>query len=163
MTHSPTQTEPSDSSSWVEPLIVDPNGAYDNEVWETLFACLQRACKGRPGMDAGLLFREASLGDAVLWALVDEDAQRAVGCIATQAVAYQTGYQVLLVKACGLAEGVRVDDRNMKHVIRKLETAAIAQGLDAIRIEGRKGWGRVLDGYSEISRVIEKPLLKVVH
>jgi hypothetical protein len=41
-----------------------------------------------------------------------------------------------------------------------LEDIARTGGCIAMRIPGRKGWGRVFPGYEERYRVFEKPLVK---
>lgn len=43
-------------------------------------------------------------------------------------------------------------------LIRGIEAYAQAEGCDCVRIFGRKGWARVLDGYEQTHAIIDKRL-----
>jgi hypothetical protein len=100
-------------------------------------------------------------GDALLWLAIvrDDGSERANGqggCVQAAAVTelHQTEWRkVCVVVACG--------GSNMGRwigLIEKIEAYARAEGCEATRIIGRKGWARVLTSYQTKRIVLEKDL-----
>jgi len=54
-----------------------------------------------------------------------------------------------------LAEG---EIRSLLELHEKILEWARAEGCNRVRVGGRRGWGRVLEGYHEISTVFERSL-----
>lgn len=61
--------------------------------------------------------------------------------------------KVLMCEACSGSEFIR-----NKHVMQTIEDYARSEGCDAVRIGGRKGWGRVFPEYREIAVLLERRL-----
>jgi hypothetical protein len=89
-------------------------------------------------------------GEALLWVLWDGQALCAA-CV-TEAVGVPRG-RILRVLACG---GRRL--RNWVEALAPIEAYARDLGCRAIRIEGRRGWQRVLPDYRLAWICIEKEL-----
>ena len=114
-------------------------------------------------------------GDALLWlALTHEDADRVRIDAAAVTELHRTEWRkVCVVVACGAPSRVRPSSRahasradasratDMRRWIRLLEgieNFARAEGCEATRIIGRKGWARVLTSYQAKRIVLEKDL-----
>jgi len=50
------------------------------------------------------------------------------------------------------------DIRSLLELHEKILDWARAEGCNKVRIGGRRGWKRVLEGYEEVSTILERPL-----
>ena len=105
-------------------------------------------------------------GDALLWlALTCEDGDRVRIDAAAVTELHRTEWRkVCVVVACGAPSG-RFDaspamryGRRWIRLLEGIEDFARAEGCEATRIIGRKGWARVLTSYQTKRIVLEKEL-----
>jgi hypothetical protein len=130
-------------------------------VWPHVRELIHAAMR-RGGLSA---FRpvEASVlaGDALLWLAWDGARIRAAVVTMLQATEWR---KVCLIVACGAPSGhsgpsSRVADmRAWLPLLAGIESYARAAGCSAMRIMGRTGWARVLDGYRTKRIILEKDL-----
>lgn len=88
-------------------------------------------------------------GDGLLWLAWDGKIEAA----ATTSLIETDTDKVCVLTACG--------GEDMTHwisLISGIEAYAKSEGCACVRIYGRKGWGRVLEGYDVQHVVMEKPL-----
>lgn len=88
-------------------------------------------------------------GDYLLWTAWDG---RVLGAWVTQ-VSSANGVKVCTIVACGGQSLAR-----WRHLIWAVEDHAKQAGCAAVRIIGRKGWLRALDGFRQRAVVLEKEL-----
>lgn len=74
-------------------------------------------------------------------------------CMSTSVETYPSSRCVLRVD---FAAG---EMKDLQELTQHFEAIAREHGCDAIEIEGRKGWERVLDGFHETSRTLTKELI----
>jgi len=93
-------------------------------------------------------------GFALLWlAMSREDAAFAIDAVATTRLEQTDAGKVCVIVACeGKAR------RRWLPLIRGIEAYAKAEGCRSVRIFGRRGWQRVLDGYAQTHVIIQKEL-----
>jgi hypothetical protein len=98
-------------------------------------------------------------GDALLWlALSCEDGDRVRIDAAAVTELHRTEWRkVCVVVACG-APSRATDMRRWIRLLDGIEDFARAEGCEATRIIGRKGWARVLTSYRTKRIVLEKDL-----
>jgi hypothetical protein len=89
-------------------------------------------------------------GQALLWLVWKEP--EILGAAVTQVVATQKS-RICIIVACG-GENLRL----WLPLVTKIESYAREEGCDAVRILGRKGWMRVLKGYSAPAVILERRL-----
>lgn len=87
------------------------------------------------------------LAEAQLWGLQDDDGVR--GIVITQ-LKHPIG-------VIWIASGNGLDAEAM-HLLEVIEQWMKSQGIRDVKIEGRRGWGRVLEGYEEKATVFVKRL-----
>lgn len=155
MTRPQTQTEPSERCSRVEPVYVE-GAELSMEEWTRMARLMKKAARRAPDVHVGNILKDIHTRDAQLWALVDET-DLVVGCIVTQIVEFKTGY-VLFEIVLAATEGTFLEHEGIRDVVAKLESVAKSMDCDAIRIVGRKGWGRILGDFKEVNRVYDKVL-----
>src|SRR4051812_28938576 len=110
-----------------------------HEVWPHAVDLVHRAVK-RTNLSHTLDIDAAVLGgDGLLWLALDGTTIKAA---ATTALVRTDRELVCILTACG-GQGMR----QWLPLIGKIETYAKAEGCARVRIYGRKGWVRVLDGY----------------
>lgn len=61
-------------------------------------------------------------------------------------------------KICIITAWGGVDLPEWVHLVQRVEEYAKAEGCNAVRVFGREGWIRVLDGYRKTAVVLEKDL-----
>lgn len=89
-------------------------------------------------------------GDALLWLVMDGGKLKAAVTTTFQKVAQD---KICVLTACG-----GNDMNDWLSLLDKIEAFAKAEGCRAMRIFGRAGWERALDGYRKTAIVIEKEL-----
>ncbi len=109
-------------------------------------------------MDLVKTLRSVKDYDSALWLLLSPQ-DELVGAVVCNVLEFQSGYKVLLVQS-GANAGAKISWANMRAVIRHFEDIAVASDCDAVRIVGRKGWGRVYSDFTEVSRTFDKVVRK---
>jgi len=157
MTLSRTPIERSELYSSVEitPCSVDK---FDEEDWSRAAELLEHAVSRYSDVDMFAILSDVADGTAQLWAITDE-AGYGIGAMVTRVVEYPSEYTVFMIQLCG-TEGGRMTPEAMQTATGHLEEVARHLGCDAVRICGRKGWGRILQGYVEVERTFDKVLRK---
>jgi len=119
-------------------------------VWPMVRPMIQRAF-ARTGLDGyERTEREVLEGLQLLWLAFDEAAIEAV--LTTQLI--KVGER----KVCVLVACSGQDSERWLPLLNEIENFARAEGCSGVRIIGRKGWQRVLDGYSARHVILEKSL-----
>ena len=125
-------------SASVELVCVDPKRVH--EVWPHVVELIQRAVR-RTNLSHSLDIEYDVLhGDGLLWLAWNG---AAIEAAATTSLIETDTNKVCILTACGGAE--------MPHwvqLMKTIEDYAKKEGCACVRIYGRKGWQRVLDGYN---------------
>lgn len=153
MTRPQTQTEPSERCSWVE-LVYCEGSELSQDEWIRMATILKRATSRTPDAHLPSILQDVANRDAQLWALIDSE-NAVVGGVVTQIVEVATGYTYMEIVACA-TENTMVEHESMREILSRLENVAHAMNCDAIRIVGRKGWGRIFSDFKEVNRVFDK-------
>lgn len=134
--------------SAAELICVDPSRVH--ELWPHVAPLLRRAT-ARTGLSAfSEIERTILTGDALLWIAWDGSAIEAAASTSLQ----QTDAgKVCVITTCAGANMAR-----WLPLIRRIEAYARDEGCECVRIFGRKGWARVLEGYRQTHAVIDKHL-----
>lgn len=133
--------------SKVDLVCVDP--AKVHQFWPFVEEMLLNAVL-RGGGDFENIRQATLRGNDLLWLAWDGDKVLAA---ATTRIGTIAGRKICTIAACGGSGW-----KNFGHLIEGLENFAIGEGCTAVRIEGRKGWQRVLQDYDVRYVVIEKEL-----
>lgn len=102
-------------------------------------------------MPGDILDRIAN-GRMLLWIAIDDDGGNIIAAMTTELVRMRSGL-VCWMCQCG---GDRMQDWSRFHV--KVEEYARAEGCVKVRIKGRPGWEKVLNGYRRCDVTLEKVL-----
>jgi hypothetical protein len=131
-----------------ELVCVDPK--HVNEAWPHVKHLIQRAIS-RTDLSCFCDVEDAVLnGDDLLWIVWDG---KKVLCAVTTSLTRTEHSKVCTLTACG-----GEDMRQWLPLFAKIEAYAKAEGCAFVRIYGRKGWQRVLEGYSVKHVILERPL-----
>lgn len=142
----PRQTERFDTRLSADLLCVDPK--QNETFWPFVEPLLRPAIENVGLTDFEAFKAEVLCGDALLWLVVDGGKLKA----AVTTVLQQTGRdKVCVLTACG-GHGMN----EWLPLLEKIEAFARAEGCRSLRIFGRDGWLRALDGYRKKAIVIEK-------
>ena len=144
-------------SSWVDLRHCDPAG-LNSQGWRDVAVALKPAIDRSCEMDLVKTLRSVKEHDSALW-LLHTQRDELVGAIVCNVLEFQSGYKVLLVQSCATA-GANITWDNGREIIRHFEDVAVFSECDAVRIVGRKGWGRLLPDYTEVSRTFDKVVRK---
>lgn len=132
----------------VELVCIDP--ARVHEIWPHVEPLLARAMR-RTGLNRTAdIARDTLHGHGLLWLACEGSTIRAAAT--TVLTATDTG-RVCVLTACG-GEGMRA----WLPLLGSIEAYARAEGCGALRIYGRKGWARALDGYRVRHVILQKDL-----
>jgi hypothetical protein len=129
-------------------LTVWPTPDEELELARVMLKPLVDRSRGRISME--LLERSFLSGEAQLW-FVTEDGVTSSAAV-TRIINYPDGRRVFRIDG---AAGLLQDGQEF---IGTLERIAQRQGCTSVRIEGREGWQRSLEGYSEVARILEKEI-----
>jgi hypothetical protein len=121
----------------VELICVDPKRVH--EIWPHVAHLIHRAVKRTNLSHFSDIADDVLHGNGLLWIAWDG---RAVKAAATTSLIRTERELVCVLTACG-----GDDMRLWLPLLAKIEAYAKAEGCARIRIYGRKGWLRVLDGY----------------
>lgn len=131
-----------------EPICIDPKQVH--EFWPHVSPLLQAACR-RTGLNAFVDIEADILsGRSLLWLAWNGQAIEAAA--ATILINSEVG-KVCIITVCGGSEM-----RRWLRLIEEIENFARDEGCTRVRIFGRKGWLRVLDGYEAKHIIMDKEL-----
>ena len=134
--------------SRAELVCVDP--ARVHEIWPHVSPLLKAACyRTRLNAFADI---EADIvaGRSLLWVAWNG---RAIESAASTVLINSEIGRVCVITVCGGS-----DMKRWLPLIGQIETYAEAEGCKRVRIYGRKGWLRVLDGYEATHAIMDKEL-----
>jgi hypothetical protein len=131
-------------------LCIEP-GWTTAAVWPACKHLIARAIEKTGLGDFAELERDVLEGRHLLWLAWDGKTIEAAA--ATQLVE-NCGAKVCCIRACAGEEMGR-----WVHLIKRIEAYAKAEGCEKMRITGRKGWERSLDGYRAKWAILEKGLI----
>ena len=139
--------------SSAELICVDP--ARVHEIWPLAEALLRRAI-ARTGLSAFCeVEQEILCGNALLWLAVEgEGSTITILAAASTRLQRTDAGKVCVITACA---GNRMPC--WLGLISRIEEFARNEGCGCIRIYGRKGWLRVLDGYQQRHVILDKELV----
>ena len=129
-------------------LCVDPK--QNEAFWPYVEPLLRPAIENVGLSDFDTFAAEVLRGDALLWLVVDGGKLKAAVTTEFQKVGQA---KICVLTACG-----GNDMNEWLSLLDKIEAFAKAEGCKAMRIFGRAGWERALDGYHKTAIVIEKEL-----
>ena len=138
--------------SSAELVCVDPKRVH--EIWLHVAPLLRRAI-ARTGLSAFAdIERDVLRGNALLWLAASGEAGTAtIEAVASTALQQTDSGKVCIITACAGANMAR-----WLPLINHIEAYAKNEGCTCVRIFGRKGWLRVLEGYREEQVVMDKEL-----
>lgn len=154
MTLSRTKTELLERCSSVSIVPVDPED-LDADEMSRVEEILGRVTSRGPEVRPEHVIEEWKRNDAALWLVIDDD-NLVQGILVTAMYEFPTGYSVLQLKMVAVDHKFVMTWDAMRSVVDELESVAADFDCDAVRISGRKGWGRLLDGYVEVERTFDK-------
>jgi hypothetical protein len=129
-------------------VCIDP--AHIRGVWPLVAPRLKQAI-ARTGLSGfATIERDILDGISLLWVAWNGSTIEAVASTSLQQT--EVG-KICVITACAGAGMTR-----WLSLIRGIEAYAEAEGCGCVRIFGRKGWARVLDGYKETHAIIDKRL-----
>jgi hypothetical protein len=138
--------------SSAELICVDPKRVH--EIWPLTEPLLRRAI-ARTGLSAFRdIEREILCGSALLWLAVETEGSKiAILAAASTRLQQSDAGKVCVITACGGKEMPR-----WLGLIGGIEQFAKDEGCQYVRIFGRKGWLRALDGYEQRHVILDKEL-----
>jgi hypothetical protein len=138
--------------SSAELVCVDPKRVH--EIWPHV-APLLRSAIARTGLSAFADIEHDILhGNALLWLAVSGDGGvSAINAAASTSLQQTDSGKVCIITACAGADMAR-----WLPLINHIEAYAKDEGCRCVRIFGRKGWLRVLEGYEEKHIIMDREL-----
>jgi hypothetical protein len=134
-----------------ELVCVDPGRV--REIWPRVSPLLRNAV-ARTGLSAFAEIEHGILhGDALLWLAMSGGNGLAIDAAASTLLQQTDAGKVCVITACG-----GKDMASWLPLIAGIEDYARTEDCHAVRIYGRKGWLRVLDGYRATHVVMERRL-----
>lgn len=131
-----------------ELVCVDPKRV--SEIWPHVSSLLKEACR-RTRLNAfSDIEADILAGRSLLW--VAWNGRAIVSAAATVLINSESG-KVCIITVCGGS-----DMKRWLPLIGQIESYARCEGCARVRIYGRKGWLRVLDGYEQNYVVMDKKL-----
>src|SRR5262249_44067694 len=97
--------------------------------------------------------REILSGDALLWIAVNEGSATTIEAVASTRLQQTDAGKVCVITACA---GINMS--RWLPLVAGIEAYARDESCKRVRIFGREGWLRVLDGYSQTNVVLDKQL-----
>jgi hypothetical protein len=139
-------TAHSSTQSRAELFCVDP--LQVGHFWPHVEPLLRPAIQNVGLSDFDDIASEILTGGALVWIAWDGEKIAAAASTTLQRIGPDS---ICVLTACG---GQKMD--SWLSLLGKIEDYAKAEGCKALRIFGREGWLRVLDGYQKTAIVIEK-------
>ena len=135
-------------------VLTSVNPAQVQNVWPIVMDRLLRAIRRTELAGFAEVERDVLAGQALLWlALSGTRDDVKIDAVATTRLELTDAGKVCVITTCegkGMARWLPL--------IRGIEDYARAEGCSCVRIFGRKGWLRVLDGYRQTHAIIDKRL-----
>lgn len=138
--------------SQAELICVDP--AHVGQIWPCAAAFIRRGHHG----DFDRTEREVLGGLQLLWLAVSAVSEGAIEAAVTTQLINDGGCKICVLVACSGQQRER-----WLPLLEQIEDYARGEGCSRMRIYGRKGWERVLDGYKTQHVVLEKQLIVDSH
>lgn len=159
MTASQQPTEPSESCSSVETHYVPPIEVTPSLV-RRILPYLQPAMEAGGEMDDASLLLALGSGRLSLWIVRQREDGMIVAAVATRIATYDNDRRVLVIQLAGSvgAGGRRLSIADMRSVADTIVAFSARLNLDAVRIYGRRGWAKVLPGFTERMVILERAL-----
>jgi hypothetical protein len=137
-----------ESESTTELVCVDPRRVH--EIWPHVASLLNRAI-AKTGLAAFTeIERDVLDGASLLWITWNG---AAIEAAASTSLQHTDAGNVCVITACAGSDMAR-----WLPLISKIEAYARSEGCRCVRIFGRKGWARVLNGYEQTYAIIDKRL-----
>jgi len=130
---------------------IDPRAV--SIVWPLARDFIKSAVERVGVSDFELIESEVLGGDQLLWIAFADGAPPIVEAAATTQLVSASGDLVCVLVACGGR-----DRRRWLPFLEQIEAYAKAEGSSKMRIYGRKGWERVLEGYRSKCVVLDRDL-----
>lgn len=130
-------------------IAVDPKRAQ--EIWPAARPLIERAYKDGDQDVPPTILHDLTKGRRVLWLAVDGE-ENIIAAMLTQLFQMNSG-KMLKMQECG---GERMHE--WKHLRRRIEDYAKAEGCTRVLVEGRPGWERIMPDYERVAVVLEKRL-----
>jgi len=135
-----------------ELVCVDPQRVH--EIWPTV-APLLRQATARTGLSAFAdIERDVLAGNALLWVAVSGEGR----VVTIEAAASTCLQRTDAGKVCVITACAGHDMSRWLPLIAGIENYARDEGCNCVRIFGRKGWLRVLEGYLAAHIILDKEL-----
>lgn len=133
-------------------VCVDPKRVH--EIWPYVAPLLRRATT-RTGLSAFAdIENDILCGNALLWFAVSGEG----GAATIEAAASTSLQQTDAGKVCVITACAGTNMARWLPLINHIEAYAKNEGCNCVRIFGRKGWLRVLDGYKENHVIMDRDL-----
>lgn len=130
-------------------LAVDPKRV--GEIWLAARPLIEKAYKNGDQNIPDNVLHDLRCGRRLLWLAVDEK-EAIVAAMLTQLFEMVSG-KMCKMQECG---GERMPE--WKHLRRRIEDYARAEGCTRVLVEGRPGWERIMPDYQRVAIVLEKVL-----
>ena len=135
--------------SSAELVCVDPKRVH--EIWPNVAPLLRRAIASTGLSAFADIEHDILRGNALLWlAVVGEGGGARIDAVASTSLQQTDSGKVCIITACTGANMAR-----WLPLINHIEAYAKDEGCRCVRIFGRKGWLRVLEGYRATSVVLD--------
>lgn len=133
----------------VELIAVDPKRVQ--AIWPAARPLIEKAYKDGDQIVPPNVLYDLVKGRRLLWLAVDED-KNILAAMLTQL------FEMVSGKMCKMQECGGAQMHEWKHLRKRIEDYARAEGCTRVLIEGRPGWKRVMSDYEQIAVVLEKRL-----
>jgi len=136
------------SHSPAQLVCVDPDHVH--EIWPSVAPLLKQSIARTGLAEFATIERDILDGSSLLWIVWNGHDIEAAASTSLQ--------QTDAGKVCVITACAGTDMTRWVSLIRGIETYAQREGCRCVRIFGRKGWVRVLDGYEQTHAIIDKRL-----
>lgn len=130
-------------------IAVDPKRVA--EIWPAARPLIEKAYKDGDQVIPLSILADLRTGKRLLWLAVDGE-ETIIAAMLTQLFNMVSG-KMLKMQECG---GERMPE--WKHLRRRIEDYARAEGCTRVLVEGRPGWQRIMPDYERVAVVLEKRL-----
>lgn len=133
----------------IQLMAVDP--ARVKEIWPAARPLIEKAYKDADQDVPFNILYDLIMGRRLLWLAVDEN-EDIIAAMLTQLFNMVSG-KMCRMQQCG---GARMQE--WKHLRKRIEDYARAEGCTSVMLEGRSGWARIMPDYEQVAVVLEKRL-----
>lgn len=159
MTASQPPTEPSVWSSSVETQYVPPS-EITTGLCEVVLPFLLPAAQRSGEMDATGLLLALGSGRLSLWLVRQREDGRIIAAVACRQAVQDSGRRVFIIQYAGAIgpKERRITISEMRGVANELVAWGKRLGCSCVQIYARRGWAKVLPGFTEKSVLLERGL-----